>query len=602
MLASVCDGNDVSNPVGRTMPPPSAAFLATPLATGDDDDDSFGVLADLDKSATPALPTAAPASTNPWSNLLPLSGATFPARKNDGTPTVPSSNINHSPADQDSTNLPTIPGASQRGPGMDWTDEARYDETDDFADDLEYLQYRDQHGRDLAFEAARAQWRRQSRPGWTFSQFNLFARLKTGDWLNGTPTLLAEYLGIIIQQLAVPGENRFDDGVTSIKEFLGRDCTTTYLVEDVLPAGQLCIAGGPEKGQKSNLLLDLAVSVAAGKRWLNHFNVPNPKKVLILTGETQGANLQNILWRVMTARGVNENDIADRLMIKEAVPTLDNPGQLMTLRAILQREQIDIVILDPLYFALGEIDTHRLTQVGSAIANVARMCADAGATLVLAHHMSKSAQMRRGEEREPMQLADLNGAGFGPVAGSWILINYLVPYDPETGACLVWLNVGGRAGHGGLYTVAIEEGRFVKNQPLNGRNWHTAVAQGQKVKEIAQEIKNEKAKDDKDAKLKAKAAEEEKRMEEIRAWLAQREPNGAIQADIAAKFGLSPKVVKLLLMAMLERVWIAHAQKRPGDNSNSHRWRVITAPLAAQQVEALRGGAKLEDVLAQGAA
>ena len=48
---------------------------------------------------------------------------------------------------------------------------------------------------------------------------------------------------------------RFDYKVESEASFLGReDAGPDYLVKGVLPAGQICLVGGPEKGQKSNLL------------------------------------------------------------------------------------------------------------------------------------------------------------------------------------------------------------------------------------------------------------------------------------------------------------------------------------------------------------
>jgi hypothetical protein len=92
--------------------------------------------------------------------------------------------------------------------------------------------------------------------------------------------------------------------------------------------------------------------------------------------------------------------------------------------------------------------------------------------------MSKGTQAQRSLLREPMQLSDLSGAGFGAVVRQWALVNYLEPYDPSTGRCKVWLNVGGSAGHRGLHVVSIDEGVFHKGLPLNGRQWLVSVQSG----------------------------------------------------------------------------------------------------------------------------
>ena len=394
---------------------------------------------------------------------------------------------------------------------------------------------------------------------------------------------------------------RFDDQVESEASFLGReDAGPDYLVKGVLPAGQICLVGGPEKGQKSNLLVDLALALAYGSRFLGRFEVPRPVKVLLLSGETQGANLRNLLRRVRQSKGLTA--VNGNLTLKESLPRLASDGDLGVLRMILKEHAPDVVILDPIYLALGPddggrpVDTHRLTVVGDVVARVGRLCLKAGATPVLAHHMAKSAQLRRAVEREPMQLSDLNGAGFGPVAGSWLLVNYLQPYDPNTGRCTLWLNAGGRAGHGGLYTVRIDEGTFAEGQPLNGRHWEVEVRGGQEAIRTAQEVKAAEQETRKAAQGKAQEAADEQLMLEIRGWLVQK-PEGAIQTDIADKFDLAPRRVKKLLMTMLERLWAVRARKRPGDNANSHRWRSPGTIPGGGLAGLLKGGQAFEEAV-----
>src|SRR5262249_25987795 len=134
---------------------------------------------------------------------------------------------------------------------------------------------------------------------------------------------------------------------------------------------------------------------------------------------------------------------------------------------LIKLHQAEVVVLDPLYLMVWDanpkgraIDTNNITQIGKLVADVGKACVAARATPILVHHMSKSAVLMRADKREPLQLSARTGAGIGPVARQWLLLNYASPYDPETGRCTVWLNAGGSAGHGGLHLVAIDEGAY----------------------------------------------------------------------------------------------------------------------------------------------
>src|SRR5579884_1789450 len=231
---------------------------------------------------------------------------------------------------------------------------------DDFADDPDYLHYRQTCGRIREFEEGRAQCRRDGFPPLTFAQYLHLDALRSVSLAALTPLAAADVLrrALVAMQSDDDGGRRFDTNVTPVSVFLARDENTTYLVEDALPAGQICLVGGPEKGQKSNLLVDLAVSLASGRSWLGRFKVTRPVKVLLLTGETQGANLQNIIRRVCKAKELAIADaiegkvpvegVGDRLVIKEALPSLEAVEDLATLGEIVRKEKAEVVILDPI--------------------------------------------------------------------------------------------------------------------------------------------------------------------------------------------------------------------------------------------------------------
>ena len=74
---------------------------------------------------------------------------------------------------------------------------------------------------------------------------------------------------------------------------------------------------------------------------------------------------------------------------------------------------------------------------------------------------------------EPAELEDIAWAGFPEWARQWLLLSRRRKYDPEQGGHHeLWLNVGGSAGHSGLWGVNIEEGM---RQDEGGRRWNVDV-------------------------------------------------------------------------------------------------------------------------------
>ena len=310
-----------------------------------------------------------------------------------------------------------------------------------------------------------------------------------GDQIN-------EYVSLLNELDAGRTETALRPGCETLTEFLRRPKEQPYLVDGILAAGQLAVIGGPEKGMKTNVTVDLAISLATGAKFLGHFRVPRPAKVLLVTGETCEKPLENLCRRILAARGLP--DEVDNLLIKQDVPSLANKLGLNALLRLIKLHQAEVVVLDPLYLMVWDadpkgrpIDTNNITPIGKLVADVGQACVAAGATPVLVHPMSKTAVLTRADKREPMQLSALTGAGIGSVARQWLLLNYASPYDPETGRCAVLLNAGGSAGHGGLHLVAIDEGAYDPTRPLNGRTWHVEVQSGSKAIEAVNQAVHE---------------------------------------------------------------------------------------------------------------
>jgi hypothetical protein len=392
----------------------------------------------------------------------------------------------------------------------------------------------------------------------------------------------------------------------TLSEFLAREKSQDYLVEGVLARGEIAIIGGPEKGQKSNIAMDLVLSLASGKKFLGRFEVSKPRRVLVLTGETTEGPLENLLRRILIAKGLGKGDaLAGALAIKQDLPNLNSPADLATLVQLVGRYRAEVAVIDPLYFTLGPdaqgrpVDMGSLTQVGRLMLNAGRLCIEAGATPVFLHHMSKSSHLQRSQQREPMQLADLTGAGFGPVARQWVLVSYMQPYDPNTGRCAIWLNVGGSAGHGGLHVATIDEGVFQKGAELNGRRWEVSVKSGSAAIAAANQARQAEK-----AKKQADQAHEDQ--EKLMAVLNGR-PNGETQSALGELSGVPKRRVGPALAALFQALRVAKCRVVKAGGKDQHRvydgWRSMEGVLSNKaQEQQLREGRCFEDVFTPEAA
>jgi hypothetical protein len=109
----------------------------------------------------------------------------------------------------------------------------------------------------------------------------------------------------------------------------------------------------PRNGRQDLGALDLAVSVACGRPWLDHFACPSPGPRPVLPRRMRGAGR---IEAVADSKGVHPEQLADRLRLCFRVPRLAAPGagagsELAAIQAELEAHSAALVVLDPLYLA-----------------------------------------------------------------------------------------------------------------------------------------------------------------------------------------------------------------------------------------------------------
>ena len=94
------------------------------------------------------------------------------------------------------------------------------------------------------------------------------------------------------------------------------------IVEGVLTKDAFGIIGGPVKSMKTGIAIDLSVSIATGSPFLGKFMVPQPKKVILCTGETRKAELKWRIERMLRSKGIGVDTLGGRLLQVPRTPKI----------------------------------------------------------------------------------------------------------------------------------------------------------------------------------------------------------------------------------------------------------------------------------------
>lgn len=176
-----------------------------------------------------------------------------------------------------------------------------------------------------------------------------------------------------------------------VSMFLGdnRPPEPPELVKGLLHQSSKIVVGGTSKGRKTMTLTDLSVSVATGTTWWGFPTVKGP--VCYINFEIQETFMAKRVEAVCKAKGV----------------TLE-PGQLMVwnlrghgegienlvgdLMAVLRHRKFALIIIDPIYKALGDRDENKAGDVASMLNQLERIAVKTGAAVAFGAHYSKGNQ------------------------------------------------------------------------------------------------------------------------------------------------------------------------------------------------------------------
>jgi hypothetical protein len=262
------------------------------------------------------------------------------------------------------------------------------------------------------------------------------------------------------------------------------DYTARPIITDCLYAGHPAFIGGMYKTLKTLIAIDGAMSIATGRPFLNTFTVNEPLGVIYFSGEGGPSIIKEYGERIAASKGLRLEEVGN-IHWCFTVPKLESLEDLDAMIKVIGDTAAEVVFIDNTTLALSGDNAGVVMKMGQIFGTAIRRCDECGATPVFVHHFKRT----RPDQFAPGELSDLTQAGAAEIAGQWWLLTRREVYDPdEPGEHRLWLNVGGRLGHGCLHALDAHEGRL--SDP-GGRQWEVELSQPKEVRKAAVERQEE---------------------------------------------------------------------------------------------------------------
>lgn len=280
-----------------------------------------------------------------------------------------------------------------------------------------------------------------------------------------------------------------DDCFISSAEFASLDVSHEWMIDRTMVRYEPLILGGPKKSLKTSVVLDLAISLAAGfnTRFLGKFDVEQPYRVGLISGESGKPTLKKKALAVCKVKGLNLADL--KIHWRFRMPSFSVVEERDAVAEYVRENRLEVLIYDPMYLGLfaenSNVNAGNVMQMGPLLQKVADTCLPYDCTPVLVHHTKKLGQK---DSRRPLDLDDMSQSGFAEFARQWILLSRRRDYLDGSGLHELWMRSGGSAGHSSLWGIDVDEGS--SKAGIAGERWDVTV---RTFSQIKQEKEAEKA-------------------------------------------------------------------------------------------------------------
>jgi hypothetical protein len=191
--------------------------------------------------------------------------------------------------------------------------------------------------------------------------------------------------------------------LVSLADHLSRpDTPIPWIIDGLLVERERCIVFGEAGSQKSWLLIDMAISIAAGEAWLGHFKIPKARRVLYVDEEQSERLLNKRLKQLAHGRTQPLPPSPPLHTLSHGGVRFTKDGAAVLLGKLSQAGfDPDIIIVEALARVL-EGNENEVEDV-SAFWRHLEPLRQAGKTLIISHHMRKPNPMGSNAPRDRMR-------------------------------------------------------------------------------------------------------------------------------------------------------------------------------------------------------
>jgi hypothetical protein len=263
----------------------------------------------------------------------------------------------------------------------------------------------------------------------------------------------------------IPVRQRPTFGRLTSHELFSQDFKIDYLIDGVLAEHQHGVISGMFKTQKTHITVAAAVSIATGAKFLNQFDVSKKRRVGVFCGEGGPGLLQRTALAICQYMQIDSASLNNQLLWFTGVPRIIDVAHRVALENAIRADELEVIFLDPTYLLLSGVSDQASNYMimADALSMLTEIAEKMGVTCIVVHHNKKS------HGYSVPDLADISFSGTAEWAGQWILLGHRKAFDPVERVSRLWMNVGGRMGHGGLFGVDICE--LSNGQPV----WQATV-------------------------------------------------------------------------------------------------------------------------------
>lgn len=180
-----------------------------------------------------------------------------------------------------------------------------------------------------------------------------------------------------------------------------------WLIEGIWQQGTYGMIAGEPKTYKSIQVTDMALSIASGTPYLDHFPVKHTGTVLYIQEENSANTVQDRLYKIAHNKGLLTGSSSGLTLIDNLpLYVCNNYGINLTTRAsrellesTIQSVEPNMVILDPLYRMFGATDENSASEVGEILNWLTSLRNKYAINLVVIHHYNKGSSAQRGGQR-----------------------------------------------------------------------------------------------------------------------------------------------------------------------------------------------------------